>query len=260
MKRLHLVLAFAAVLFLGCSEKSSEEDEPVLKSGWVSRYWDGCKQSCSWTDKPQNLPGTRCRACQKDGVTEITGNATSSCPSSGSSYTCFDFIPHKVDENLAYAFAAAPTDMCGKCFEFQFDGGLKDFPPKENHKALKGKRLIVIASNMGGDVNQGQFDVLIPGGGVGRFNSFSDQIGVSTDQLGETYGGLLSACEKEVNYVASKYEDCLRNKCNIFANPTLKEGCLFYVDWFKAAGNPTMLYKEVECPQYLIDKYRASMP
>jgi len=255
MKRLHLVLALAAVLFFGCSEDSPEES---LKSGWASRYWDGCKQSCSWGTKPQNLPGTRCRACQKDGVTEI-GDVASSC-TGGSSYTCFDFIPHKVDDNLAYAFAAAPTDMCGKCFELQFDGGLKDYPPKENHKALEGKKLIVIASNTGSDVSQGQFDILIPGGGLGKYDAFSGQIGVSKEQLGDNSGGLLSACERETNYAGgNKYRDCLKSKCNIFTNATLKEGCLFYAEWFEAAGNPTMHYKEVDCPQYLIDKYKASI-
>jgi len=266
MKKVQVVLAFAAILFLGCPEKSTEENEPVLKSGWASRYWDGCKQSCSWGGKAQNPPlasSDRCRACQKDGVTEIaaTDNNKSSCQEGGNSYTCFDFTPHKVDDNLAYAFAAAPTDQCGKCFELQFDGGFKHGAPKDNHKALKGKTLIVMTSNKGGDVTQGQFDILIPGGGVGAFNAFSDQIGVSKEKLGKQYGGLLSDCEVETNYVGSKYQECLRDKCNdVFSgNATLREGCLFYADWFKAAGNPTMQYKEVECPQYLIDRYKANI-
>jgi len=258
-------IALAAILFFGCPEKNSEDkDEPAQKSGWVSRYWDGCKQSCSWGGKTQYPPlasSDRCRACQIDGHSEIaaTDNNKSSCTSGGNSYTCFDFTPHKVNDNLAYAFAAAPTDQCGKCFELQFDGGSK-YPANANHLKIKGKTLIVMTSNKGGDVSQGQFDVLIPGGGVGQYNAFSSQISVSTNQLGDQYGGLLSACEKESNYNASTYKQCLTNKCiSVFTDATLREGCIFLADWFEAAGNPTMLYKEVECPEYLINRYKATL-
>jgi hypothetical protein len=112
---------------------------------------------------------------------------------------------------------------------------------------------------MGGDVQGGQFDILIPGGGLGQFDSFSGQIGVSKNQLGEQYGGLLSACEKEQNYNSANYKSCLTTKCNVFTNATLKEGCLFYANWMEAANNPTILYKEVACPDYLINKYKATM-
>jgi len=274
MRKLHLVfIALVAILFFGCPEKEPDSDsypplqqgQAGVKNGWASRYWDGCKQSCSWGGKTQYPPlagSDRCRACGIDGHSEIaaTDNNKSSCDNSGNSYTCFDFIPHKVNDNLAYAFAASPTDQCGKCFQLQFDGGFKHGAPKVNHKAVEGKTLIVMTSNMGGDVSQGQFDILIPGGGLGQYNSFSGQIGVSEVQLGEQYGGLLSTCEKESNYNASKYKQCLTDKCNsVFSDETLKAGCLFYADWFEAAGNPTMLYKEVTCPQYLIDKYKATM-
>ncbi|MDR2731994.1 MAG: hypothetical protein LBB36_02115, partial [Fibromonadaceae bacterium] len=56
----------------------------------------------------------------------------------------------------------------------------------------------------------------------------------------------------------SDYQTCLKNKCSIFTNAALKAGCEFYADWFMAANNPTILYKEVDCPQYLIDKYKAT--
>jgi len=232
-----------------------------VKNGWTSRYWDGCKQSCSWGGKTQHSPlasTDRCKVCRKDGSSEIAAddNNRSSCDG-GDSYTCFDFTPHKVNDNLAYAFAASPTDKCGLCFQIQFDGGFKHGTANATHQAVKGKTLIVMTSNMGGDVGEGQFDVLIPGGGVGAFDAFSTQIGVT--QLGERYGGLLSACEKENNYDFTKYKSCLTSKCNIFTNATLKEGCLFYANWFEAANNPTMIYKEVECPQYLINKYKATL-
>jgi len=240
-----------------------QQGQSGVQKGWASRYWDACKQSCSWGGKTQNAPLTssdRCKACQKDGSTEIAANDNnkSSCDG-GNSYTCFDFTPYKVNDNLAYGFAASPTDRCGKCFQLQFDGGFKHGTANATHQAIKGKTLIVMTSNMGGDVGEGQFDVLIPGGGVGAFDAFSSQINVSKAQLGKQYGGLLSTCEEENNYEFSKYKQCLTTKCNIFTNATLKEGCLFYANWFEAANNPTMLYKEVDCPQYLINKYKATL-
>jgi hypothetical protein len=249
--------------YLGNDYVTLQSNGAGVKNGWASRYWDGCKQSCSWGGKTQYSPLTgsdRCRACQKNGSSEIAANDNnkSSCDG-GNSYTCFDFTPYKVNDNLAYAFAASPTDQCGKCFQLQFNGGFQHGSPKEPHKAINGKTLIVMTSNMGGDVGQGQFDILIPGGGLGIFDSFTGQIGVSKADLGENHGGLLSTCEKEMNYDGSKYKSCLINKCNVFTNVTLKEGCLFYANWFEAAGNPTMIYKEVNCPQYLIDKYKATL-
>jgi hypothetical protein len=276
MKKLNLVLtfmAFAAILFLGCTEKnepvennypSLQQGEPGVQSGWASRYWDGCKQSCSWGGKIQSPPlanTDRCKACSSNGTSEIAAsdNNKSSCDG-GNSYTCFDFIPYKVNDNLAYAFAASPTDKCGKCFQLQFNGGFKHGTANATHQAINGKTLIVMTSNRGGDVAEGQFDILIPGGGVGKYDAFSSQINVSTSQLGKQYGGLLSDCETENNYRSSEYKQCLTNKCNsIFTDATLREGCLFYADWFEAANNPTMLYKEVDCPQYLIDKYKATL-
>jgi hypothetical protein len=239
-----------------------------VKNGWTSRYWDACKQSCSWGGKTQASPLTssdRCKACEKNGTTQIAANdANKSSCDGGNSYTCFDFTPCKVDDNLAYAFAASPTDQCGKCFQIQFDGGFQHGTANATHQAVKGKTLIVMTSNMGGDVQGGQFDVLIPGGGVGQFDAFSNdkpygQLSVSKSQLGEQYGGLLSACEKEESYNSAKYKSCLTTKCSIFTNQTLKDGCLFYANWMEAANNPTMIYKEIACPDYLLNKYKATM-
>ena len=69
--------------------------------------------------------------------------------------------------------------------------------------------------------------------------------------------GLLSDCEKENNYNASKYASCLTEKCNsVFANDSeAKKGCMFLVDYLHSAGNPEHTYVEVECPQVLKDRY-----
>jgi hypothetical protein len=233
-----------------------------VQSGYATRYWDACKANCSWSGKAQALgSSTRCKNCSSNGTTEIAAsdNNRSSCDG-GNAYTCYDQIPYVVNSNLAYAFAATPGSGsdCGKCFQLQFTGTGK-YANDANHRAIQGKTLIVISSNTGHDVSGGQFDLLIPGGGVGAYDAFSSQIGVSKAQLGEQYGGLLADCERESNYDASRYKACLTTKCNIFTNSTLKEGCLWLANWMEAANNPNILYKQVECPQYLVDKYKAKI-
>jgi len=241
-----------------------------VMTGWASRYWDGCKPSCSWKDKQQAPLGgtTRAKTCSVNGTSEIAANDDnkSSCDG-GNSYTCFDQVPYIVSQDLAYAFAATPGNgnQCGKCYQIQFDGGFEHGTPYATHNAIRGKTLIVMSSNIGGDVSGGQFDLLIPGGGVGIFNSFSSQIGVDASALGKQYGGLLSDCEDQLqwaNGTLAQYQECLRGKCNsLFGskNSNLLNGCLFYANWAMAANNPKHLYKEVTCPQYLIDKYKATM-
>jgi hypothetical protein len=52
--------------------------------------------------------------------------------------------------------------------------------------------MIVKLTNTGSDVACNQFDLMIPGGGVGLFNACSRQWG--TNDLGGQYGGFLAAC------------------------------------------------------------------
>jgi len=103
--------------------------------------------------------------------------------------------------------------------------------------------MIVQAMNVGGDVGGGQFDLLIPGGGVGAFNGCSQQWG--TSDLGAQYGGFLSSCNNDVS--------CLRQKCQeVFSDkPDLLDGCLFHADWMGGADNPQLRYAQVSCPPEL---------
>ena len=55
-------------------------------------------------------------------------------------------------------------NILSKCFALTFTGTGK-YETKANHQALKGKTLVVMASNIGYDVENGQFDMMIPGGG-----------------------------------------------------------------------------------------------
>ena len=168
-----------------------------------------------------------------------------------------------IKNGIGYAFGAVPgadsKGTCGKCFKLTFTGEGK-FETRGNHKALKGKQLIIMASNIGYDVEGGQFDIMIPGGGVGAYNGCSNTLG---DNLGERYGGLLSDCENEIGYDGSDDEiykqrkECLSEKCKkVFnKNEQALKGCMFLVNFLEAAGNPVHDYEPVDCPQELKELY-----
>lgn len=48
---------------------------------------------------------------------------------------------------------------------------------QEHHKKIKRKKVIVMAINIGYDTTTSQFDVMIPGGGVGYYNGFDSILG-----------------------------------------------------------------------------------
>ena len=80
-----------------------------------------------------------------------------------SASACFSHFPFTVDgcTEIGFAFAAVPYDdqiICGRCFELSFTGE-GEYETKLNHQKLKGKKLIVMASNIGYDPYEGQFDV-----------------------------------------------------------------------------------------------------
>ncbi len=194
------------------------------------------------------------QACSTNNQVIGDQNASSSCDG-GNAHMCYGLTPWAVDNNLSYGFAATSSgDVCGRCFEVTFTGQSHNGGNDPGSAALAGKRMIVQATNIGYDVSGGQFDILVPGGGVGAFNACSDQWGVSNSELGAQYGGFLAACKNELGYNASlqQYKSCLSNRCNsVFASRGLTElyqGCMWYVDWFQAADNPSLKYKEVACP------------
>lgn len=226
-------------------------------NGWATRYWDCCKPSCSWNE---NAGGHPAKQCSSNGKNQSTDYGAGSVCSGGPMATCTSQIPFTIDgcEQYGFAFAAVPASnggQCGKCFQLTFTGEGKygDCPNCKKLAEAK-KKLIIMVTNIGGDVNQGQFDVMIPGGGVGAFNGCS---AMGWGNQGEQYGGLLSNCETENNYKSAKYASCLTEKCNsVFGNDSeAKQGCLFLANWMLAASNPMHNYEEVECPDVLKQRY-----
>jgi len=221
-------------------------------AGWLSRYWDGCKPSCSWSGKQYNGQG-QCKECDKNDNKMTTNDANTSSCQGGNSYTCWDMSPWAVDNTTAYGFAAAHNDnQCGTCWQLTFNGQTNG--STNNANFVNGKKLIVMISNIGGDVQGNQLDFLVPGGGVGAFDAFSSQINVSKSALGAQYGGLVSdGCQGNPS--------CLKQKCDaVFSGSGRKEwlkaGCYFYADWMGAVDNPKYNAVSVTCPQALVDRWK----
>jgi hypothetical protein len=105
--------------------------------------------------------------------------------------------------------------------------------------AVAGKRMIVQVTNTGGDLgtnNPHHFDLAIPGSGVGLFPE-GCQKQFNNAWLGNTYGGYWE-----------------RNQCDNLPAGQFRNACYWRFDWFKNADNPTVNFREVSCPQAMIDR------
>ncbi|MET0355120.1 MAG: endoglucanase, partial [Cellvibrio sp.] len=228
-------------------------------NGYATRYWDCCKAHCSWKE---NVPSvvSPLPSCGVSNQRLSDVSAGSAC-GSGNAHMCWGQAPFTVNDKLAYGYAAtAGGDVCGRCYQLEFTGQSHNSPGDPGSAALAGKVMIIQATNIGYDVSGGQFDILVPGGGVGAFNACSAQWGVSNAELGAQYGGLLAACKQELGYNASlaQYKACLTNRCDsVFGSrglTELQQACNWYANWFEAADNPALKYKEVACPAELISR------
>lgn len=240
------------------SENLSADEAKYLNAGvggspgYASRYWDCCKPHCAYSAQTDNLTKT----CLANGNIASV-NAQSVCDG-GSAGVCMSQSPIVVSDKLAYAFGVVPnSNGCGKCYALTFTGE-GQFKTQGNHQAIKGRTLVVMSIGPSYDVSGGEFDIMIPGGGTGTFN------GCTTmgwpKNTGAQFGGLLSDCEKELDYPGDETSrQCLEDRCNsVFSDNSLsemREGCLFLATWMMAADNPSMTYKEVECPSALINAY-----
>lgn len=258
-------------------------------TGWSSRYWDACKPSCSWpgnvdtTSEATYQAGYRTtRNCNIHDIEIPTYTlakavqqywigyqGTNSACGSGSAgaFACTDMAPIEVNDTLSYGYVAGPgstsAGACGKCYHIQFNGGNHANDIKATHKALKGKHMIVMQSNIGYDVEQGQFDLMVPGGGVGQYDALSTMVNGSSVNWGAQYGGFLTQCQSTLGYdnTVANYQSCVKDMCAaaFTGYPNLLRGCNWYADWYMAADNPTYNWEEVQCPQYLIDKYMSTI-
>ncbi len=261
------------------------------KTGWNSRYWDGCKPHCSWlssvdttSEETFQAGRTVARNCNVHDVEvpaytlghavqqywmgyEGTNSACDKKDATGT-FSCTDMAPIAVNDTLSYAYVAGSGAQykfgCGKCYHLQYNGGKNDGDVKKTHKALNGKHIVVMVSNIGYDVEVGQFDLLIPGGGVGAFDALSTQLGLTdASVLGANGGGIGRVCFEQVGWdgEVADFQKCIIDGCEkAFSKwPNLLRGCKWYAEWYMAADNPTYNWEEVECPQYLIDHYMTTI-
>ena len=228
-------------------------------NAWASRYWDCCKPACGW--KGNVKTGNPMKSCDLNDQTLSSYDTTNACQSGGGAFMCWSDSPWAVCDSLSYGFAAASQAnyVCGRCFQLQFDGGSHNGSANAGAKALNGKTMIVQVINNGG-VAADQFDLLIPGGGVGALNACSSTMqGISSQwgqgaDIGAQYGGLFAECNGDIS--------CTQQKCNsVFASkPDLIAGCNWFLGWFGGADNPTFSFKQVACPAAITAKSGLSDP
>jgi hypothetical protein len=177
-------------------------------------------------------------------------NAQNVCQQNGPAYMCWSGAPWSVNDNLSYGFAAATGGnyVCGRCYQLQFTGSGHD-GNNAGASSLNGKSMIVQVINNGG-IGGDQFDLLIPGGGVGDFDGCSKQWGPI--DLGSQYGGFLAACNGNKSCVQQKCDAAFGNK------PELLAGCNWFLGWFNAADNPNLVFKQIACPAAITQ--RSGMP
>jgi len=126
-------------------------------SGTTTRYWDCCKASCGWTGKISLASGaTPAKSCDKNDQFLSDFNAKSGCQSGGSAFMCTNQSPWAVSDSLSYGFAAttisggSESSWCCACYELTFTSG-----------PVSGKKLVVQATNTGGDLGSNQFDLAV---------------------------------------------------------------------------------------------------
>ncbi|KAK0102914.1 hypothetical protein ONS95_000893 [Cadophora gregata] len=96
--------------------------------------------------------------------------------------------------------------------------------------------MVVQATNTGGDLSGNQFDISMPGGGVGIFNGCTQEWSAPSSGWGAQYGGISAA-----------------SSCAGFP-AALQAGCNWRFEWFKGADNPTVSFKQVACPAAITAK------
>ncbi|CAI4218634.1 unnamed protein product [Parascedosporium putredinis] len=149
-------------------------------------------------------------------------------------WDCCKPSPWAVDDNLAYGWAAVringqtESDWCCACYELTFTSG-----------PVNGKKMIVQATNTGGDLGENHFDIAVSADARRRcrhFQRLHRPVGIAPNGWGERYGGISNGAD-----------------CDSFPEK-LKPGCKWRFDWFGGADNPTVTFQQVQCPAEIVEK------
>ncbi len=124
-------------------------------TGKTTRYWDCCKPSCAWPGK--STSSSPVKTCDKnDSPLNDGGNTKSGCDNGGGAFMCSNQSPWAVNDTLAYGWAAVniagsnEAAWCCACYELTFTSA-----------PLQGKKMIVQATNTGGDLGNNHFDLAV---------------------------------------------------------------------------------------------------
>ncbi|XP_057660620.1 endoglucanase-like [Diorhabda carinulata] len=230
------LVAILSFWFIAAAADSSPDIQPIPNGisgdGITTRYWDCCAPSCAYYGFISTQNGIPDQTCQIDGETPSTeeNNAKSGCEEGGTAFTCSIQQPFVVNSTLAYGWTAASftggvdTSKCCHCLLLSF----KD--------QLAGKQMLVQIVNTGSDLGENQFDLQIPGGGVGIFNlGCMTQWNTGEDGWGRRYGGV------------STIEECDTLPA------VLQPGCRFRFEYMEGVDNPLVSFIEVKCPAELVN-------
>ena len=109
---------------------------------------DCCKPSCAWPMAGITAPVKTCDASDKPlkDVEAVSGGQ------GGTAYMCSDQTPWEINADLAYGFAAVGggSPQCCSCYQLTFTS-----------TNLKGKKMIVQATNTGNDLSSTHFDLAV---------------------------------------------------------------------------------------------------
>jgi hypothetical protein len=125
-------------------------------TGTITRYWDCCKPSCAWPGKAALAAGSNpVSTCDANDNPLTDSNANSGC-GGGNAYMCSNESPWAVSDTLSYGYAAVniaggtEASWCCACYELTFISG-----------PVAGKKMIVQATNTGGDLGANHFDLAV---------------------------------------------------------------------------------------------------
>lgn len=148
---MHLLATLAALtlLLLPAAAQASG-------SGSTTRYWDCCKPSCAWPGKAPLSQGPLLTCDINDNPLSDGGDTDSGCEAGGGAFMCSAHAPWAIDDSLAYGWAAVringqtESDWCCACYELEFTDG-----------PVSGKKMVVQATNTGGDLGENHFDIAV---------------------------------------------------------------------------------------------------
>ncbi len=125
-------------------------------TGTTTRYWDCCKPSCGWPGKGSLSRGPVGTCDKNDRPLNDNGATKSGCDNGGNAFMCSTQAPWAVNDTVAYGYAAVRISgstenaWCCACYELTFTSG-----------PVQGKKLVVQATNTGGDLGANHFDLAV---------------------------------------------------------------------------------------------------